>query len=59
MLLDILSSKAGSIFSVLTVLCLYSPTCTHILRQQWQAVTLRIRFGMFHAKRRLTRRRRT
>ncbi|KAI0780494.1 hypothetical protein BD413DRAFT_3684 [Trametes elegans] len=36
-----------------------TPTCTHILRQQWQAVTLRIRFGMFHAKRRLTRRRRT
>ncbi|KAI0362590.1 hypothetical protein OH77DRAFT_1360116, partial [Trametes cingulata] len=34
-----------------------TPTCTHILRQQWQAVTLRIRFGMFHAKRRLTRRR--
>ncbi|RPD80502.1 hypothetical protein L226DRAFT_455216 [Lentinus tigrinus ALCF2SS1-7] len=37
-----------------------TPTCSHILRQQWQAVTLRIRFGVFHAKRRLfTRRRRT
>ena len=36
------------------------PTCSHVLRQQWQAVTLRIRFGVFHAKRRLfTRRRRT
>ncbi|KAI9065469.1 hypothetical protein FKP32DRAFT_1537678, partial [Trametes sanguinea] len=34
-----------------------TPTCTHILRQHWQAVTLRIRFGVFHAKRRLTRRR--
>ncbi|KAI0723814.1 hypothetical protein C8T65DRAFT_627514 [Cerioporus squamosus] len=37
-----------------------TPTCSHVLRQQWQAVTLRIRFGVFHAKRRLfTRRRRT
>ncbi|KAI0665270.1 hypothetical protein C8Q70DRAFT_1049425 [Cubamyces menziesii] len=36
-----------------------TPTCTHILRQHWQAMTLRIRFGVFHAKRRLTRRRHT
>ncbi|KAI0647483.1 hypothetical protein C8Q79DRAFT_1000394 [Trametes meyenii] len=36
-----------------------TPTCTHILRHHWQAVTLRIRFGVFHAKRRLTGRRRT
>ncbi|KAI0373087.1 hypothetical protein BV20DRAFT_921711, partial [Pilatotrama ljubarskyi] len=35
-----------------------TPTCTHILRQHWQAVSLRIRFGMFRAKRRLTRRQR-
>ncbi|RDX46939.1 hypothetical protein OH76DRAFT_1302728, partial [Lentinus brumalis] len=33
-----------------------TPTCSHVLRQQWQAVTLRIRFGVFHAKRRLFRR---
>ncbi|CDO68643.1 hypothetical protein BN946_scf184996.g74 [Trametes cinnabarina] len=36
-----------------------TPTCTHVLRQQWQAMTLRIRFTVFHAKRRLARRRRT
>ncbi|KAI0823596.1 hypothetical protein BC628DRAFT_1411601 [Trametes gibbosa] len=34
-----------------------TPTCTHILRQQWEVITLRIRFGLFHAKRRLRRRR--
>ena len=36
-----------------------SPTCTHAFRQQWQAVSLRVRFGVFHAKRRLSRRQRT
>ncbi|OBZ65655.1 hypothetical protein A0H81_14262 [Grifola frondosa] len=36
-----------------------TPTCTHTLRQQWQAVSLRIRFGVFHAKRRLSRHLRT
>ncbi|KAI0748422.1 hypothetical protein C8Q80DRAFT_737925 [Daedaleopsis nitida] len=37
-----------------------TPTCTHVLRQQWHAMTLRVRFGVFHAKRRLlTRRQRT
>ncbi|KAI0636546.1 hypothetical protein C8Q77DRAFT_1215555 [Trametes polyzona] len=32
-----------------------TPTCTHILRQQWQVLILRIRFGVFHTKRRLRR----
>ena len=31
----------------------HSPTCTHALRKQWQAVSLRVRFGVFHAKRRI------
>ncbi|KAI0797503.1 hypothetical protein C8Q75DRAFT_3801 [Abortiporus biennis] len=31
------------------------PTCTHSLRRQWQAVSLRFRFGVFHAKQRLRR----
>ncbi|KAH9852746.1 hypothetical protein C2E23DRAFT_148414 [Lenzites betulinus] len=34
-----------------------TPTCTHVLRQQWEVLSLRIRFGLFHAKRRLRRRR--
>lgn len=31
------------------------PSCTHALRQQWQALSLRLRFGVFHVKRRLRR----
>ncbi|KAH9930691.1 uncharacterized protein B0H18DRAFT_953085 [Fomitopsis serialis] len=30
------------------------PTCSASLRQQWAAVSLRIRFGLFHARRRLS-----
>ncbi|KAI0759506.1 hypothetical protein BC629DRAFT_1443864 [Irpex lacteus] len=30
------------------------PSCTNGLRQQWRAFTLRLRFGVFHAKRRLS-----
>lgn len=33
----------------------FVPTCTHALRRQWQAFNLRLRFGIFHAKRRLRR----
>ncbi|EMD38125.1 hypothetical protein CERSUDRAFT_113273 [Gelatoporia subvermispora B] len=33
-----------------------TPSCTYALRQQWEAIRLRVRFGVFHAKRRLTRR---
>ncbi|TCD64245.1 hypothetical protein EIP91_004314, partial [Steccherinum ochraceum] len=33
----------------------YVPSCTHSLRRQWQTLTLRIRFGVFHAKQRLRR----
>ncbi|KAF7799620.1 hypothetical protein EIP86_010858 [Pleurotus ostreatoroseus] len=29
------------------------PSCTHVLRQQWRAVALRLRFGVFHVQRRL------
>lgn len=32
----------------------YRPSCTNVLRQQWRAFTLRLRFGVFHAKRRLS-----
>ncbi|KAM5538115.1 hypothetical protein V8D89_008312 [Ganoderma adspersum] len=35
-----------------------TPTCTYVLRQQWQAIALRVRFGVFHAKRKLLPRRR-
>ncbi|KZT09552.1 uncharacterized protein LAESUDRAFT_674317, partial [Laetiporus sulphureus 93-53] len=31
-----------------------SPTCVAALRQQWQATLLRFRFGIYHAKRRLS-----
>ncbi|GLB34555.1 hypothetical protein LshimejAT787_0201200 [Lyophyllum shimeji] len=31
----------------------WTPTCMQALRRQWQAVTLRIRFGVFRAQRRL------
>ncbi|KAH9950217.1 hypothetical protein B0H21DRAFT_561782 [Amylocystis lapponica] len=34
-----------------------SPSCTYSIRQQWMAVLLRMRFSVFHAKRRLFRRR--
>ncbi|KAI1788386.1 hypothetical protein LXA43DRAFT_974857 [Ganoderma leucocontextum] len=34
-----------------------TPTCTYVFRQQWQAIVLRIRFGVFHAKRKLLPRR--
>ncbi|KZT71318.1 hypothetical protein DAEQUDRAFT_124885 [Daedalea quercina L-15889] len=30
------------------------PTCSVSLQQQWAAISLRIRFGLFHAKRRLS-----
>ncbi|TBU35541.1 hypothetical protein BD311DRAFT_647410 [Dichomitus squalens] len=30
-----------------------TPTCTHLLRQQWQAISLRVRFGVYHAKRKI------
>ncbi|KAI0345121.1 hypothetical protein BDW22DRAFT_1000165 [Trametopsis cervina] len=30
------------------------PSCTHALKQQWQALALRLRFGVFHVKRRLS-----
>lgn len=29
------------------------PSCTHALKQQWRAVSLRLRFGVFHVQRRL------
>lgn len=35
------------------------PSCTDALRQHWAATVLRVRFGLFHAKRRLSRRRRS
>ncbi|KAI0950217.1 hypothetical protein AcV7_008754 [Taiwanofungus camphoratus] len=35
------------------------PSCTYALRQQWAATVLRIRFGVFHAKRRFSGRRRS
>ena len=31
----------------------WTPTCTQALRREWQAVSLRIRFGVFRAKRKL------
>ncbi|KAI0080517.1 hypothetical protein K474DRAFT_1704593 [Panus rudis PR-1116 ss-1] len=33
----------------------FVPSCTHSLRRQWQAISLRVRFGIFHAKQRLRR----
>ncbi|KAH9931722.1 uncharacterized protein BXZ73DRAFT_47230 [Epithele typhae] len=33
-----------------------TPTCSLALRRQWQAVSVRVRFGVFHAKRRLLKR---
>ncbi|THH29840.1 hypothetical protein EUX98_g4359 [Antrodiella citrinella] len=33
----------------------YVPSCTHSLQRQWQTLSLRIRFGVFHAKQRLRR----
>ncbi|KAL6301840.1 hypothetical protein BKA93DRAFT_796103 [Sparassis latifolia] len=35
----------------------FVPTCTYTLRQQWAAVILRVRFGLFHAQQRFARRR--
>ncbi|EGN95729.1 hypothetical protein SERLA73DRAFT_162494 [Serpula lacrymans var. lacrymans S7.3] len=34
----------------------WTPTCTHTLRRQWQALALRLRFGLFRTKRRIKRR---
>lgn len=31
-----------------------SPSCTHTFRRQWRALSLRLRFGVFRAKRRLS-----
>lgn len=31
------------------------PSCTHSLRRQWQTLSLRFRFGVFHMKQRLRR----
>ncbi|KAH8106924.1 hypothetical protein BXZ70DRAFT_1003819 [Cristinia sonorae] len=31
------------------------PSCTHSLQRQWQSLSLRFRFGVFHAKQRLRR----
>ncbi|KAK7693887.1 hypothetical protein QCA50_003460 [Cerrena zonata] len=33
----------------------FVPSCTHSLRRQWQAVTLRFRFNVFHIKQRIRR----
>lgn len=33
----------------------FRPSCSYALRQQWQALSLRLRFGVFHVKRRLRR----
>lgn len=40
--------------STLTARPLHSPSCTHILSRQLRALNLRLRFGVFHAKRRLS-----
>ncbi|KJA24243.1 hypothetical protein HYPSUDRAFT_39010 [Hypholoma sublateritium FD-334 SS-4] len=34
----------------------FVPSCTHSLKRQWQALALSVRFGVFRARRRLTRR---
>ena len=34
----------------------WTPTCTEAMRRQWQAVSLRIRFGLFRATRKVRRR---
>ena len=34
----------------------WTPTCTQAMRRQWQAVSLRFRFGVFRAQRKVRRR---